>query len=215
MRKLCIAIALAIAFVVPASSFGNNADDNACDLIRTSATFKAALGGTTLQFERNLTAHSSKQNGSGALHSVCNGEIWRGPKPASRQAALAALHAGRASLFAIDTWEPDDQSPYADKWLAKQFPLLVKNGAGIPALPGLPNAAQYNVHAFKPKKYGLGARGVLAQPLPGVTAGGAMWWKASEGEVVFVSIGAGSGRPVQAELNKVGALLVGAFGMGG
>jgi hypothetical protein len=42
-----------------------------------------------------------------------------------------------------------------------------------------------------------------------------MWWKASEGEIVFVAIGAGSGRPVQAELNNVGKLLVNAFGMKG
>lgn len=214
MRKLCIAGVCLVALAVPASSLANNEDDNACNTIKSSAAFRAILGGTTMQFARDLTAHSSKQNASGVLHSVCNGYIWSGAKPASRQAALAALHAGRASLFAIDTWEPDDQSPYADKWLAKSFPLLVKNGGGVGNLPGLPRAAQYNVHAFKPMTYGLGARGVLAQPLPGVAAGGAMWWKASEGEAVFVSIGAGSGRPVQAELNKAGHLLVNAFGMG-
>jgi hypothetical protein len=213
MRTFFIALALAIACVVPSSSLANNEDDNACNIISGSATFKAILGGSSMQFARNLTAHSSKQNGSGVLHSVCNGYIWSGAKPGSRQAALAALHSGRASLFAIDTWEPDDQSPYADKWLAKQFPLLVKHGGGVVSLPGLPNAAQYNVRAFKPKTYGIGARGVLAQPLPGVAAGGAMWWKASEGEVVFVAIGAGSGHSVTSELNRAGQLVAGAFGM--
>jgi hypothetical protein len=213
MRTLCLAIAVAVTFALPASSLANNEDDNACNLINGSAAFKQILGGSSLEFARNLTAHSSKQNASGVLHSVCNGYIWSGAKPGSRQAALQALHSGRASLFAIDTWEPDDQSPYADKWLAKGFPLLIKNGAGVVNLPGLPNAARYNARAFTPKKYGFGARGLLAQPLPAVVAGAAMWWKASEGQIVFVAIGAGSGRPVQSELNKVGALLVGAFGM--
>jgi hypothetical protein len=213
MRRLIFTGLCLVALALPAASGANDQSDNACNMIKSSGTFKAVLGGSTLQFERNLTAHSSKQNSSGVLHSVCNGFIWRGAKPASRQAALAALHSGRASLFAIDTWEPDDQSPYADKWLSKGFPPLIKNGAGVVNLPGLPNAARYNARAFTPKTYGNGARGVLAQPLPGVVAGAAMWWKASEGEIVFVAIGAGSGRPVQSELNKVGALLVGAFGM--
>lgn len=210
MRSLCIAALCLVALAVPASSLANDQDDNACDMIKSSPTFKAILGGSSLEFARNLTAHSSKQNSSGVLHSVCNGYIWRGAKPTSRQEALVALHSGRASLFAIDTWEPDDQSPYADKWLAKGFPLLVKHGGGIAELPGLPHAAQFQTHAFTPKKYGNGARGVLTQPIPGVVAGAAMWWKASEGQIVFVAIGA-SGRPVQSELNKVGALLVGAF----
>jgi hypothetical protein len=212
MKTLCLAIALAIAFVMPSSSLANDQEDNACNLIKGS-TFKAILGGTSVQFARNLTAHSSKQNSSGVLHSVCNGYIWRGAKPGSRQAALQALRNGSASLFAIDTWEPDDQSPYAGKWLAKQFPLLVKSGGGIAALPGLPHAAQLQAQAFKPKTYGIGARGVLARPAPGVAAGGAMWWKASEGEIVFVAIGAGSGHSVPSELNRVGNLLAGGFGM--
>jgi hypothetical protein len=213
MRRLIFTGLCLVALALPAASGANDQSDNACNMIKTSGTFKAVLGGSTLQFERNLTAHSSKQNSSGVLHSVCNGFIWRGAKPASRQAALAALHSGRASLFAIDTWEPDDQSPYADKWLAKEFPRLVKSGGGIAKLPDLPNAAQTNTRAFTPKAYGMGAKGVLSQPVPGVVAGGAMWWKASEGEIVFVAIGAGSGRPVQAELNQVGKLLVGEFGM--
>ncbi len=214
MKGLCLAIALTVAFVVPASSLGNNQDDNACNMIKGSATFKAIMGGSHMQFVRDLTAHSSKQNGSGALHSVCNGYIWRGTKPASREAALQALANGSASLFAIETWKPDDQSPYAHKWLAKQFPLLVKSGAGVASLPGLPHAAQLQVHAFKPKAYGIGARGVLARPVPGVAAGGAMWWRASKGEAVFIAIGAGSGHSVPSELNRAGQLLVNAFGMG-
>src|SRR5690242_19844033 len=213
MGSVWHAIAVAIAIARPASSLANNEDDNACNLIKGSAAFKQILGGSSLEFARNLTAHSSKQNGSGVLHSVCNGYIWSGAKPGSRQAALQALHSGRASLFAIDTWEPDDQSPGADKWLAKEFPLLVKNGVNVVNLPGLPNAARYNARAFTPKKYGLGARGMLAQPLPGVAAGAAMWWKASAGQIVFVTIGAGSGRAVKSELNMMGALLVGNFGM--
>jgi hypothetical protein len=211
MKSLCIAAMCLAALAVPASSLANDEDDNACSMIKSSATFKSILGGSTLGFARNLTAHSSKLNGSGVLHSVCNGYIWSGAKPSSRQAALAALHSGRASLFAIDTWEPDDQSPYADKWLAKQFPLLIKNGVNGAVLPSLPPLAKFPTHSFTPKAYGNGTRGLLTQPVPGVTAGAAMWWKASAGQVVFVAIGAGSGRPVQSELNKVGALLVGAF----
>jgi hypothetical protein len=213
MKTLCLAIALTIGFVVPASSLARSQDDNACGMIANSTTFKALMGGTHMQFARNVVAHPSKQNTSGVLHSVCNGYIWRGTKPASRQAAIQALRSGSISLFAIDTWEPDDLSPYADKWLAKQFPPLVKHGAGITLLPGLPHAAQYQVQAFSPKTYGIGARGVLARPLPGVGAGGAMWWKASEGEVVFVAIGAGSGHSIPTALNRAGQLLTGAFGM--
>ena len=213
MRKLCIAALFLAALALPASSPAKGGDDNACNIIKSSAAFRAALGGTTVEFVRNLTARSSKQNSSGALHSMCNGYIWRGTKPASRQAALAALHSGNASLFAIETWEPDHNSPYAKKWLANQYPLLVKHGAGIAVLPDLPNAAKAQVRAFTPKTLGIGARGLLAQPLPGVQAGAAMWWKNSEGKAVFVAIGAGAGHSLPGELNKVGALLTGAFGM--
>jgi hypothetical protein len=94
MRSLCIAALCLVALAVPASSLANDQDDNACDMIKTSAAFKAILGGSSLEFARNLTAHSSKQNSSGVLHSVCNGYIWRGARPASRQEALAALHSG-------------------------------------------------------------------------------------------------------------------------
>jgi hypothetical protein len=42
-----------------------------------------------------------------------------------------------------------------------------------------------------------------------------MWSKPSSASAVFVTIGAGSSRPVPKELNQLGGLLVGAFGMKG
>jgi hypothetical protein len=42
-----------------------------------------------------------------------------------------------------------------------------------------------------------------------------MWSKPSSASAVFVTIGAGSSRPVSKELNQLGGLLVGAFGMKG
>lgn len=107
VRRLIFAALLCAALAVPATA---SANDRACGLI-PAAQLKQVLGGSNYGFVRDLTARSSRNNASGALHSVCNGYIWSGAKPASRQAALAALHAGRASLFAIDTWEPDQRAP--------------------------------------------------------------------------------------------------------
>ena len=209
VRRLIFAALLCAALAVPATA---SANDRACGLI-PAAQLKQVLGGSNYGFVRDLTARSSRNNASGALHSVCNGYIWSGAKPASRQAALAALHAGRASLFAIDTWEPDRKSPSAKSWIKTQFPLLMKRGAELGVLPGLPGLAQLHGRTFAPKSYGLGAKGFLINPLPGVLAGAAMWSKASDASAVFVTIGAGSGKPVSKELNQLGGLLVGAFGM--
>lgn len=211
VRRLIFAALLCAALAVPASA---SANDRACGLI-TATQLKQVLGGSNYGFVRDLTARSSRNNASGALHSVCNGYIWSGAKPSSRQAAVAALHAGRASLFAIDTWEPDTKSPAAKTWIRKQFPLLIKNGDGLAVLPGLPGLAQFHARTFAPKNYGLGAKGFLTNPLPGVLAGAAMWSKAADASAVFVTIGAGSSRPVSKELNQLGGLLVGAFGMKG
>jgi hypothetical protein len=211
VRRLTFAALLCAALAVPASA---SANDRACGLIST-AQLKQALGGSNYAFARDLTAKSSPHNASGALHSVCNGYIWSGAKPTSRQAALAALHAGKASLFAIDTWEPDPKSPAAKTWRNKQFPLLVKNADGLAVLPDLPGLAHFHGRTFAPKSYGLAAKGFLVNPLPGVLAGAAMWSKAADASAVFVTIGAGSSRPVSKELNQLGALLVGAFGLKG
>lgn len=89
----------------------------------------------------------------------------------------------------------------------------MKRGAELGVLPGLPGLAQLHGRTFAPKSYGLGAKGFLINPLPGVLAGAAMWSKASDASAVFVTIGAGSGKPVSKELNQLGGLLVGAFGM--
>jgi len=211
VRRLIFAALLCAALVVPASA---SADDRACGLI-TTAQLKQALGGSNYGFVRDLTARSSRNNASGALHSVCNGYVWSGAKPASRQAALAALHTGKASLFAIDTWRPDPKSRSAKTWIKTQFPLLVKNADGLAVLPDLPSVSKSHARTFAPKSYGLGAKGFLANPLPGVLAGAAMWSKPSSASAVFVTIGAGSSRPVPKELNQLGGLLVGAFGMKG
>lgn len=210
LRRLIFAAACCAALAVPVSA---NADDNACGLFTSSESFGAIMGGTDYQIVRDIPAKPSKDNTSGVLHSVCNGYIWSGTRPTNRVEALAALRAGTGSAFAVDTWEPDDQSKYVDHWVSKAFPLLAAHGAGVPVLPGLPGAARNSVRAFKPKSFKIGARGVLANPLPGVTAGGAFWWKASEAEAVFVSIGAGGRRPVVKELNQLGFLVVGGFGM--
>lgn len=209
VRRLILATLLCAALAVPASA---NATDRACGLI-PGAQLARVLGSSSYAFERDLTARSSPRNVSGALHSVCNGYTWSGARPAGRQAALAALRAGRAALFAIDTWEPDAKSPGAKTWKNKQFPLLIKNGDGLAALPGLPGLAQFHPRTFAPKSYGLGSTGFLVNSLPGVLAGAAMWSKASDAKAVFVTIGAGSGRPVSKELNQLGALLVSAYGM--
>jgi hypothetical protein len=209
LRRLILATLLSAALAVPASA---NASDRACGLI-TTAQLKQVLGGSNYAFLRDLPAKSSRRNASGALHSSCNGYTWSGAKPASRQAALAALHAGKASLFAIDTYEPDAKSPAKKGWIKKQFPELVKNADGLAVLPGLPGLARFHTRTFAPKTYGLGAKGFLTNPVPGVLAGAAMWSKASDASAVFVTIGAGAGKPVANELNQLGAALVGAFGM--
>jgi hypothetical protein len=209
VRRLIFGTLLCAALVLPASA---SANDRACGLI-PAAQLARVLGSSNYSFERDLTAKSSPRNASGALHSVCNGYTWSGAKPGNRQAALAALRAGRASLFAIDTWEPDAKSPGAKTWKTKQFPRLIRNGDGLAALPGLPGLAQFHPRTFAPKSYGLGSSGFLVNSLPGVLAGAAMWSKASDTKIVFVTIGAGSGRPVSKELNQLGGLLVDAFGM--
>jgi hypothetical protein len=208
LRRLIFAAICCMALAVPVSA---NADDNACGLFTTSTQFGRILGGDNYQIVRDLTAKSSEDNTSGVLHSVCNGYIWSGAKPKTRAAALAALRAGTGSAFAVDTWEPDDQSPYADKWVNDRFPLLVKGP--VSKLPNLPGLARLHARSFKPKTFGIGAKGFLANPLPGVDAGAALWWKASAAEVAFVSIGAGARRPLVRELNQLGELIVGAFGM--
>lgn len=206
LRRLILAAICCVALAVPAAA---NADtDNACGLV--SGQLKTILGGTNYGFVRNIVAKSSSKNTSGALHSVCNGYIWTGAKP-GRQAALAALRAGTASAFAIDTWEPDQESPYADKWVANQYPLLIKGG--ISKLPTLPGLARFQARNFTPKTFGIGAKGFRATPLPGVSAGAALWWKASDAEAAFVSIGVGARRPLVREINQLGAVIVGAFGM--
>jgi hypothetical protein len=210
LRRLILAATCCVALAVPVAA---NADDNACGLFTTSTQFGQILGGDNYQIVRDLTAKSSADNTSGVLHSVCNGYIWSGAKPKTRAAALAALRAGTGSAFAVDTWEPDDQSPYADKWVTNRFPLLVKGS--FSKLPNLPGLARLNVRSFKPKTFGIGARGILSNPLPGVGAGAALWWKASEAEAAFVSIGAGARRPLVREINQLGALIVGGFGMTG
>jgi len=209
VRRLIFGTLLCAALVLPASA---SANDRACGLI-PAAQLARVLGSSNYAFERDLTAKSSPRNASGALHSVCNGYTWSGAKPGNRQAALAALRAGRASLFAIDTWEPDAKSPGAKTWKTKQFPRLIKNGDGLAALPGLPGLAHFHPRTFAPKSYGLGSSGFLVNSLPGVLAGAAMWSEASDAKIVFVTIGAGSGRPVSKELNQLGGLLVDAFGM--
>jgi hypothetical protein len=208
LRRLIFAAICCVALAVPVSA---NADDNACSLFTDSTEFGPILGGNNYQIVRDLTAKSSKDNTSGVLHSVCNGYMWSGAKPKTRAAALAALRAGTGSAFAVDTWEPDDQSPYADKWVNDRFSLMVKGS--FSKLPNLPGLARLNVRSFKPKTFGIGAKGLLATPLPGVSAGAALWWKASEAEAAFVSIGAGARRPLVRELNQLGAEIVGAFGM--
>lgn len=210
-RRLIFAALVCLALAIPASA---SANDRACGLI-SAAQLKQVLGGSNYAFERDLTARSSRSNASGALHSVCNGYIWSGAKPSSRQAALAALRAGKASLFAIDTWEPDAKSPAAKTWRSKQFPQLVRSNDGLAVLPDLPGLAQFNGRNFTPKSYGLGAKGFLVSPLPGVTAGAAMWSKPSQARAVFVTVGAGAGRSVTKELNQLGASLTGAFRMKG
>src|SRR5580765_5252611 len=211
VRRLIFGTLLCAALVLPASA---SANDRACGLI-PAAQLARVLGSSNYSFERDLTAKSSPRNASGALHSVCNGYTWSGAKPAGRQAALAALRRGKASLFAIDTWEPDAKSPGARTWKTKEFPRLIKNGDGLAVLPGLPGLAQFHPRTFAPKSYGLGSTGFLVNSLPGVLAGAAMWSKASDAKAVFVTIGAGSGRPVSKELNQLGGLLVDAFGMKG
>ena len=209
MKRLCSATAVAIACcAIPASA---SADDNVCGMIVHEA-FHSILQGTTVSFVRNVTAVPSARNTSGVLHSVCNGYIWSGPKPESQEAALAALRAGTASAFAIDTWEPDDQSKYVDKWVGKGFSQLVKGGpATFPALPGI---GKYNARTFKPKNFGqLGSKGYRANPVPGVSAGAALWWKASEAEAAFVSIGVGGRHRLVPEINQLGGLLTADFGM--
>ncbi|MDX6413912.1 MAG: hypothetical protein QOH23_1322 [Gaiellaceae bacterium] len=208
LRRLIFAAICCVSLAAPVSA---KADDNACGLFTTSTLFGQILGGDNHQIVRDLTAKSGKDNTSGVLHSVCNGYVWLGAKPKTRAAALAALRAGTGSAFAVDTWEPDDQSPYADKWANKGFPRLVKGS--VSKLPNLPGLARLNVRSFKPNAFGIGAKGFLANPLPGVAAGGALWWKASEAEVAFVSIGAGARRPLVREINQLAGLIVGAFGM--
>lgn len=218
LRHLIFASLCCVILALPPTASANdpNVTDNACNMIITD-TFKQILGGSSIELARDITAQSSKQNGSGVLHSVCNGYIWSGAKPGSRAAALAALRSGRGSAFAIDTWEPDDQSEYVDTWVNKGFSRLVKSP--LVALPDvlaqvLPGFKRYQVSSFKPSTFGaLGARGVRATPMPGVATGGAVWWRASEAMVAFVSLGVGAGRPLVPELNKVGALLVANFGM--
>jgi hypothetical protein len=208
LRRLIFAAICCVALAMPVSA---SADDNACGLFVKGTQFKQILGGNTYELVRNITAESGETNTSGVLHSLCNGYIWSGAKPANRAEALAALRAGRGSAFAVDTWEPDDQSPYVDDWVEKRFPLLVKGS--ISKLPSLPGLARVNARTFTPKTFGIGAKGFLANPLPGVSSGGALWWKASEAEAVFVSIGVGGRRPIVKELNQLGALVSGAFGM--
>src|SRR5689334_18970413 len=126
VRRLIFAALLCSALVVPASA---SANDRACGLI-TTAQLKQALGGSNY------------------------GYVWSGAKPASRQAALAALHAGKASLFAIDTWRPDPKSRSAKTWIKTQFPLLVKNADGLAVLPDLPSVSKSHARTFAPKSYG-------------------------------------------------------------
>ena len=211
-RRLLFAALCCLALAAPLSASANDENDNACSLIAKSATVKQILGGTKFEFVRNLTAESSPQNGSGVLHSVCNGYIYSGPRPTSHESAMAALLAGTASVFAIDTWEPDDQSPYVDKWVNKGFSKLVSGGiSNLMTLPGL--LSRFHAFKFTPQSFGIGAKGILAKPFPGVTAGGALWWKASEAEAVFVSIGAGPKRQVPLEINPLGHYLDLTFGM--
>ena len=194
-----------------------NADDNACNLFVNTSFLGRMLGGDEIEVLRDITGKSSADNTEGDLHSVCNGVVWSGAKPKTRRAALGALQSGRGSAFAVATWEPDEESPYAAKWTGKPFSLLINTSIlGSVVLPGLPPFAPYRIHKFTPKKFarkGLGANGVLGTPFVGVAAGEALWWSPAEHEIVSVSIGTTPRRPLVKELNELGAIVLGGFGM--